>query len=119
MELDGRRYPAIGHDLNSGKQKYNFKGKPANDLIIPNEYTFDLIPLPLFYVDILDSQISAHIFYVGQHWHEKYHIIQIIYLDNSIWQGKVWSKISFKINFYKNFLHSSRKGVLFTLHPEI
>ena len=35
-------------------------GKPEDDLITPNEYKLDLLPSPLFLVDILDSQISAN-----------------------------------------------------------
>ena len=67
------------------KKKGFFKGKPAYDLITPNEYTFDLLPLTLFSVNILDSQISANNVSAGLHQHEKSHIIQNTYLGKSIW----------------------------------
>ena len=57
------------------EKKINNLGKPENNLIIPNKYTLDLLPLSLFYVDILDSQTSANIFSAGKHQREKYHMI--------------------------------------------
>ena len=100
------------------KKKDNRLGKPKNDLITSNEYIFDLLPLPLFSVDILDSQISVTNFYAGRYCHENSHIIHIASLDNSIWGGEVWSNKYFKIKD-RIFFHIPRKGVPFTLHPDI
>ena len=80
----------IGHDLNTGIQKINHLGKPAGDIITPNEYTLDMIPSPLFYVDILDSQISDNNVSAVRSWHENSHIIQITSLCESICQVEVW-----------------------------
>ena len=101
-----------------GNKKSNCLGKPENYIINPNEYTLYLIPLPLFSVDILESQISANNLPIGRYRHEKYHMIQITSLVNSIWRGEVWSRISFKIN-PGNFFHSPRKVMTFMLNPEI
>ena len=60
-----------------GNKKSNCLDKHENDLIKPNEYTLDLFVLTLFYVDILDSQLSAKNISTGHHWHENYHTIQI------------------------------------------
>ena len=60
-------------------------GKPTDDLNTPNEYTLDLLPSPLFSVDILDPQILANNVSAGRYRHESPHMIQIMYLDNSIW----------------------------------
>ena len=84
-----------------------------------NEYKLDLLPSPLFSVDFLDSQISANNVSAGRRRRENSHMIQITSLDNSIWRGEVWSKISFKIKVDKTFLRCPRKGVPFTLHPAI
>ena len=51
---------------------------------MPNEYTLDMLPLPLLSVDIFYSQISANNVSVGRCQHEKSHMIQITPLDNSI-----------------------------------
>ena len=72
-----------------GKKKIAILGKPANDLITPNNYILDLIPSPLFYINILDSKISVNIFSAGQHLHEKFHMIHIKSLNKSIWRVEV------------------------------
>ena len=36
--------------------------KTADDLITPNEYTLDIIPLPIFSVDIYDSEHQLPMF---------------------------------------------------------
>ena len=102
-----------------GNKKSNRLVKPANDIITPNEYTLDMLPLTLFSVDILYSQISANNVFAGWCQHENFHMIQITSLNSSIWWGEVWSKISFEINVNKTFLHSPRKDVPFMLLPEI
>ena len=66
----------IGCDLNSGNQKEHCLERSTNDIIAPNEYILDLLPLPLFYVDIMGSQISAR-------WHENSHMIQIMSLEKN------------------------------------
>ena len=58
--------------------------KPADDIITPNEYTFNLLLLTLFSIDILDSQILANNVSAGRHRHENYHMILIESLDISI-----------------------------------
>ena len=73
------------HDLMQGNKNSISLGKPTDDLITPNEYTFYLLHLILFYVDILDSQISASNVYTGRCHHENFHMIHIMSLRNSIW----------------------------------
>ena len=51
-------------------KKSNFSEKHADNIITPNEYILDILPLPLFYVDILDSQISANNVSAGRCQHE-------------------------------------------------
>ena len=46
-------------------------------------------------------------------------MIKMMSLENSIWQGMVWLKISFKIKADKTFLRIPRKGVPFMLHLTI
>ena len=52
----------IGNDIKTRGKNRNCLGIPENYLITPNEYTLNLLPLSPFYVDILDSKISANIF---------------------------------------------------------
>ena len=72
------------HDLNAGNQQNLFLGKPADDLITRNEYTLDLLPLPIFYVAILDSQISANNVSTGWCQYENFHMTQIMSLGKYI-----------------------------------
>ena len=109
----------IRYDLNKGKVYTNRMSKPADDIIMPNEYTLDLLPSPLFSGDFLDSQISANNISAGRPWRENSHMIQITSLDNSIWKGEFWSKMYFKKKVNKTFLCSLSKGVPFTLYIQI
>ena len=70
-----------------GNKKSNVLRKPADYIIMRNEYTLDLLPSPLFSVDILDSQISANGISLVQCWHGNSHMIHITSLDKFIWRG--------------------------------
>ena len=79
-----------------GIEKRNSLGKPKNYPITSNEYILDLLPVPLFSVDILDSQALANIVSVGNNRHENSHMIHIMSIDNSIWRREVYLKMYFK-----------------------
>ena len=102
-----------------GGKKINCLVKPEYNIIFPNEYTLDLHPSPLFYVDILDSKISTNNVFVGRRLPEKFHMINITSLIYSIGHGEVWSRMYFKIKDDKTFLHSPSNGLAFMLHPSI
>ena len=57
---------SIGYDLNACLKNIKLLIKYADNIIKPNGYTLDLIPLTLFSIDILDWQISANNVSVGQ-----------------------------------------------------
>ena len=105
--------------ISTQEKKINNLGNPEYYLVTTNEYKLDIIPSSLFSIDILDSQILSNNVSTGKSRHENYHMIHIMSIENSIWQVEVWLKIYFRVKSNKNFIHSPRKGVPFTFHPEI
>ena len=85
-----------------GNKNRNRLGKLADYLITPYYYTLDLLPSPLFSVDILDSQTSAHNVSTGRCQSENSHMIQITSLRKSILLGEFWSNIYLKNKVQQN-----------------